>query len=62
MIRDRREEMDVYLTEQELLREEDLFAPHEESYTPLTGRAYDIDAFTQHVELDNEMPKPPPSC
>jgi len=54
--------MDIYLNQQELLREEDLFAPHEISYKPLTGKAIDIKALTQHVALDNDMPKPPPSC
>ena len=54
--------MDIYLNQQELQREKTLFAPHEISYTPLTGKAIDIKALTQHVELKNEMPKPPPSC
>lgn len=54
--------MDVYLTEQELLREESLFAPHETSYTPLEGRTYDIRSFTERVTLDKDIPKPPSSC
>jgi len=54
--------MDVYLTDQELVREENLFAPHETLYTPLEGRTYDIRSFTEQVTVDEYAPKPPPSC
>ena len=54
--------MDVYLTKQELLREENLLAPHELSYASLEGRAYDIDSLTEQVTVSEDAPKPPPSC
>lgn len=54
--------MDVYLTEEELLREENLFVPHEISYAPLEGRACDIRAFAEQVTKGDDMPPPPPSC
>jgi len=54
--------MDVYLTEQELLREQNLLAPHEVSYAPLRGRTYDIRSLTEQVTVDKDTPKPPSSC
>lgn len=54
--------MDIYLNKEELLREENLFSPHEISYTPLTGKAIDIKKFTQKVGTGDETRKPPPSC
>jgi len=54
--------MDVYLTDQEILREENLFAPHEKSYKPLEGRTYDIRSLSEHVTVSEDMPKPPASC
>ena len=53
--------MDVYLTEPELLREKSLFEPHEESYAPLEGKAFDIESFTD-VTDDENAPQIPSSC
>ncbi len=54
--------MDVYLTEEELLREQNLLAPHEISYAPLEGRTDDIRSFTEQVSANDDIPKPPSSC
>jgi len=54
--------MDIYLTDQELSRERNLFAPHEISYTPLKGRAYDIRSFKVPVTEAKGMPRVPSSC
>lgn len=54
--------MQKYLTEQELLREENLFAPHEISYMPLEGRAYALSSFVEEVAEAGELPEPPVSC
>lgn len=61
--------MDVYLTEEELLRERNLFAPHETSYVPLEGtyaplegRTDDIRSFTEQVSMNDDTLKPPSSC
>lgn len=53
--------MDVYLTEPELLREQSLFEPHEESYTILEGKPFDISSFTE-INDDEDAPVIPPSC
>ena len=55
--------MDVYLTETELLREKNLFEPHEESYAPLEGKPFDISSFTE-ISDDEDAPVMviPPSC
>jgi hypothetical protein len=62
MIRDRGQEMDIYLTGEELSRQENLFAPHEISYTPLKGREYDIRSFTVPVTQGEDMQEAPSSC
>ena len=54
--------MDIFLTEEELAREKDLFEAHEESYTPLAGRKCGLRDFVQDVGQDSDRPKPPPSC
>ena len=54
--------MDIYLTEKELEREENLFAPNKQRYEPLKGKACDIREFVEQVsEIDN-LPQPPSSC
>ena len=53
--------MDVYLVEQELVREESLFSPHETLYTILEGIAFDIHSFVD-VSDDEDMPQIPSSC
>jgi len=57
-----REKMGVYLTDEELLREENLFAPHEISYKRLEGRTYDIRTLVERVTEGDSMPEAPPSC
>jgi hypothetical protein len=55
--------MEVYLTEEELKREEALFKPHKEVYKPLDGkRKYGIKEFVPVESNDTDKPKPPPSC
>ena len=54
--------MDVYLTEEELLREENLFAPHVVSYKALKGREFDIASLKEKVEANDNAPKAPASC
>ena len=54
--------MDVYLTEEELEREQNLLAPHEISYEPLEGRTEDIRSLKEQVSVSDDMPKPPSSC
>jgi len=54
--------MDVYLTEEELLREQNLLAPHEISYESLEGRTEDLSSFTEQVSVGDDKPKPPSSC
>jgi hypothetical protein len=53
--------MDVYLNKTELLREQNLFAPAEASYTRLESKAYDIRSFKEEVGEDSDMPEIPPS-
>jgi len=55
--------MDIYLNEQELQREKNLFAPSEIQYPSLKGKSYDIYAvlLNQAVEEDS-LPEAPPSC
>ena len=54
--------MDVFLTEEEKKREQDLFKPHEKSYKKLRGREYQLKDFSQNVKMDSDAVKPPPSC
>ncbi len=54
--------MDVFLTEEELEREKELFEPHEEEYEPLSGRTCEIRDFIPLDADDSDRPKPPPSC
>ena len=54
--------MEVYLTEDELSREENLFKPHEVSCAPLTGRTDDIRALSEEMDESDEMAGIPPSC
>lgn len=53
--------MDIYLKKTELLREESLFAPAEESYAHMEGKAFDIRSFKEEVAEDKDMPTIPPS-
>jgi len=53
--------MDIYLKKPELLREESLFAPSEESYVPLKGEGYDLHSFKEEAAQDSDMPAIPPS-
>jgi hypothetical protein len=54
--------MDVFLSDEELRREQELFEAHEESYKPLKGRTYEIKDFVPAGGEDSDRPKPPPSC
>jgi len=54
--------MDIYLTEEEQQREENLFAPKDKRYKSLEGKACDIRAFTEQITKDFEIPQPPSSC
>jgi hypothetical protein len=54
--------MDIFLTEEELQREKDLFEAHKETYKPLEGRKYEIKDFVPIGGDDSDRPKPPPSC
>jgi hypothetical protein len=54
--------MDVFLTEEELKREEALFGPQRDVYKPLKGREYEIKDFVPAGGDDPDRPKPPPSC
>lgn len=54
--------MDVFLTEKELEREENLFSAREESYSPLKRREYEIKDYVPEAGDDIDRPKPPPSC
>lgn len=53
---------DTYLTEEELQRELNLFAPSEVEYKSLEGKAYDIYSFKEEVSQDGSSAPPPPSC
>lgn len=53
---------DTYLTEEELQREVNLFAPSEVEYKSLEGKAYDIYSFKEEVSNDVSSAPPPPSC
>jgi hypothetical protein len=55
--------MDIFLTDEELQREKDLFSPQEETYPSLKGsRDYEIKDFVPVGGDDTDRPKPPPSC
>lgn len=54
--------MDKYLTDQELEREESLFAPIKTQYKHLEGKACDIREFVEQVSQVDDLPKPPSSC
>ncbi len=54
--------MDIFLTEEELQREKELFEAHKESYAILEGRKYELKDLVQDVAVDTDRPKPPPSC
>ena len=54
--------MEVFLTEEELKKEKNLFAPNESQYKPLEGKPCDIRAFKEEVTEGFEQPEPPPSC
>ncbi len=53
--------MTVFLVEEELEREQDLFSPHEITYVLLEGIAFDISSFVEVSEGD-DMPQIPASC
>ena len=54
--------MDIYLTDKELEREENLFAPNDIRYKDLAGMAFDIRAFVEPDAEDDDILPPPPSC
>ncbi|MEW6669581.1 MAG: hypothetical protein AB1512_30595 [Thermodesulfobacteriota bacterium] len=54
--------MEVFLTEEEQRREENLFAPSNTQYKPLDGKPCDVRAFKEEVAEGFEQPEPPPSC
>ena len=53
--------MDVYLSDEELEREESLFEPSEPLYAPLDGRDYDIRSLMEHA-MGYDLQMPPSSC
>jgi len=53
---------EIYLTKDELSREENLFKPHEESYAPLKVRTEDIRSWADKISVSEDMPEPPSSC
>jgi len=62
MKRRRRAEMQIFLTDEEMEREESLFAPNKVLYEPLDGKAYDVREFVDDSNEDENMPRPPSSC
>jgi hypothetical protein len=54
--------MEIYLTDDELEREESLFAPTRPRYEPLDGEACDILEFVEEVSEVGNLPRPPSSC
>jgi Fe-S oxidoreductase len=54
--------VDIFLTEEELKREQNLLSPHEESYKKLRGRLQNLKDLKPKAVMDNDAPKPPPSC
>ena len=54
--------MDIYLTDEELQREENLFAPNENWYKLLEGRAFDVRLIAEQVTEGKDIPEPPSSC
>ena len=54
--------MEIFLTEEELEREESLFAPNNVRYEKLEGKPYDIKTFEDKAGDDENMPRPPSSC
>jgi len=54
--------MDIYLNEQELKREENLFAPSKPEYKHLEGKAWDVREFVEEVSQVVNLPRPPSSC
>ncbi len=55
--------MEVYLTDEELIREKNIFEAHTMSYKPLKKRSYKIkDYVNPNVKPGDDRRKPPPSC
>ena len=54
--------MEIFLTEKELEREENLFSPHEPQYRALEGKACEILEFKEEPGQDSNLPQPPSSC
>jgi hypothetical protein len=54
--------MQIFLTDEELEREESLFAPTKELYESLEGKAYDVREFVDEIGEDENIPKQPSSC
>ena len=54
--------MDIYLTEEELQKEEHLFKAHEPKYPELKGKKIDLKELKRKVQVDSDAVKPPPSC
>ena len=54
--------MQIFLTDDELKREEDLFSPTHAKYEPMKGKAYDVRELEEEAGEDENMPKPPSSC
>ena len=53
--------MDIYLTETELLREENIFKAHEDVYVLAERKAWDIRTFKEDATNDKDIPSIPPS-
>lgn len=54
--------MDIYLNDQELKREESLFAPSKPQYKHLEGKACNIREFVEEASQVDDLPRPPSSC
>ena len=49
--------MQIFLTDEEMEREESLFAPNKVLYEPLDGKAYDVREFVDDSNEDENMPR-----
>lgn len=53
---------EVYLTEKEIERERNLFAPTKQKYKSLEAKECDIREFEEEASEDANLPQPPSSC